>query len=87
MKKSKSKLEAEKQINDFFNNIKEKSLKDVKKIKRLAMSYKIKLGEKRKLFCKKCLMPYKNPKIRIKNKTKIVICENCKSISRWNIQN
>jgi len=86
MKKSISKKDVEKQIESFFLEIKKKTSEDIKKIKRLAMSYKIKLGEKRKLFCKKCLMPYKNPKIRIKNKTKIVICENCGFTARWKIK-
>jgi RNase P subunit RPR2 len=50
------------------------------------MSQNIKLEYKRKLFCKKCLNPYKNSKIRIKNKTKIINCENCGYVSRWEIK-
>ena len=72
-------------INEFFENIKNKTPIEIKKIKRLAMSKNILLKEKRKLFCKKCLMPYKNPKIRIKNKIKLVTCENCGYISRWKL--
>ena len=67
MKRTISKSEAKKQIEDFFENVEDKSSKDVKKIKRLAMKYKIPLKEKRKLFCKKCLSPYSgDEKIRIK---------------------
>jgi len=81
-----SKQEAEKEIDEFFKNIKGKSSAGVKKIKRLAMNKSIKLGERKKLFCKKCLTPYNNPKIRIKKGIKLVICENCNSISKWNIK-
>ena len=85
MKKAISKTEAKEQIEEFFENIKDKFPKDVKKIKKLAMSYKIPLKDKRKLFCKKCLHPHKNPKIRIKNKMKIITCEGCGYVSRWKI--
>ncbi len=86
MKKKLSKSEAKKEIWEFFSNIKNKSSKNIKKIKKLAMSYNIPLKELRKRFCKKCLTPYKNPKIRIKNKIKIITCENCNYISRWKIK-
>jgi|TARA_B100001971_G_C18232828_1_gene565060 RNase P subunit RPR2 len=86
MKKKSSKSEVKKQIQEFFLDIKNKSSNEVKKIKRLAMSRNISLKELKKDFCKKCLMPYKNPKIRIKNKMKIIICENCDSVSRWKIK-
>lgn len=83
--KTPSKSEAEKQIQEFFTNIRNKTPKEVKKIKKIAMRKSIKLRDKRKLFCKKCFAPYKNPKIRIKNKMKIIICENCGNVSRWKI--
>ena len=85
MKKELSKAKARKQILWFFKNIKEKKPKEVKKIKRIAMSYNLPLKNLRKKFCKKCFMPYKNPKIRIKNKKKIIVCENCGSVSRWRL--
>src|SRR3989338_7354301 len=49
---------------------KEISISEGKKTKKLAMSKNIKLGEKRKLFCKKCFTYFtsKNSEIRIKNK-------------------
>ena len=80
------KTEVKKQIRGFFLEIRKKSVKQVKKIKRLAMSHNIKLKEKRKLFCRKCLAPYKNPKIRIKNKIKIMTCKNCDYVARWKIK-
>ena len=85
MKKKFSKSEVKEQIEKFFKEIKNKSPKEIKKIKRLAMSYNIPLKEKRKLFCKKCLMAYKNSKIRIKNKIRIVACKNCGYVSRWRL--
>lgn len=82
-KKKISKSEAEKEIDKFFSHLKNKTAKDVKKIKRIAMSHKIKLGDKRKLFCKKCLYPYDYPSIRIKNDMITIVCENCEHKSRW----
>lgn len=86
MKTKLSKTQVQKQIKDFFSDIKNKTSREVKQTKRLAMSKNIPLREKRKLFCKKCLMPYKNPKIRVKNSMKIVECENCGYISRWKLK-
>ena len=76
MKKTLSRTEAENKINEFFDDINEKDTKGLKKIKRLSMSYKIKLGNKRKLFCKKCLNALKG-KTRINKKFKSVICKFC----------
>jgi RNase P subunit RPR2 len=73
MKKTMSKTQAKEKIEEFFKKIKLKSPKEIKKIKKLAMSFKIPLKEKRKLFCKYCFSPYSTKeKIRIK-------------ISRWKI--
>ncbi len=80
-----SKTEARKHIKEFFSDIKDKTPKEVKKIKRFAMRHNIKLGELRKKFCKKCLMLYKTPKIRIKKGVKSVTCENCGYVSKWKI--
>jgi len=81
-----SRTEARQKIREFFQDTREGIPKDVKKIKRLAMSYNIPLKKKRKKFCKKCLTLYKNPKIRIKNKMKTITCENCGYVSRWKIK-
>ena len=85
MNKKISKTDAKEIIDEFLKDIKNKSSLEIKKIKKLAMSKNISLKEKRKLFCKKCLIPYKNPKIRIKNKLKSITCKNCGYISRWKL--
>ena len=80
-----SKSEAKKEIDEFFENIQEKTPEEVKKIKKLAMRHNIQLKDKRKLFCKKCLYPYKNPSIRIKKDILSITCDNCNYISRWKV--
>jgi len=81
-----SKTEARKIIDEFFGKVKEKSQKEIKKIKKFAMRYNLPLKEKRKLFCKKCFSPYSGKeKIRIKNKIKSITCENCDYVVRWKI--
>jgi RNase P subunit RPR2 len=66
------------QIQSFFEEIKNKDSKQVKKIKKKAMSKNIHLAENRKKFCKYCLTPYNGSEnIRIKNNHKIVVCKNC----------
>lgn len=86
MPKKVSKKEAEKKINEFFSELNKKDPKEIKKIKRFSMKNKVLLKENKKLFCKKCFHQYKNPKIRIKNKLKTIVCENCNYISRWKIK-
>jgi len=87
MKNKISKTAAQEEINEFFKEIKNKTPKQIKKIKRLAMNKKIPLKEKRKLFCKKCLNPFSGKeKIRIKNGMKIVECKNCSYINKWKIK-
>ena len=79
------KEEKKKRIEYFFENIAGQKSKEVKKMKKLAMALNIPLGKKRKLFCRKCLVPYEKPKTRIKNSTKTVTCQNCGVVSRWKI--
>ena len=86
MKKAISKTEVKKQVEEFFEDIKNKSPEDVKKIKKLAMSHKIPLKENRKLFCKKCLHPHKNPSIRVKKGLIKINCGECGYTSRWKIK-
>ena len=86
MKKQLSKTEAEKQIEEFFSNLNDKTPKDVKKIKRLAMSYNIKLREKRKLFCKKCFSPHSNSGITVKEGFVTITCGKCNYKNRWKIK-
>jgi len=86
MKKATSKADAKKQIEEFFENIKDKSPKDIKKIKKFAMRYKIPLKENRKLFCKNCLNPHKNPSIRVKDGLIKINCGECGYTSQWKIK-
>jgi len=80
-----SKTEAEKQIKEFFLEINKKSPKEIKKIKKLAMSHNIQLKELRKKFCKKCYSP--NLKVKsIKNKIKTVECKDCGNFMKWKIK-
>ena len=86
MKKD-SKTESKLKIEEFFENIKNKIPKEIKKIKKQAMSQNIPLKEKRKLFCKKCLTPYSGKeKVRIKNKVKTITCKKCGNVSRWKVK-
>jgi len=78
-----NKKEAEVKIADFFKNKHDRE--EVRKIKKLAMSYQIKLGVKRKLFCKKCFSM--NLKVLgIKNKIKRVRCKNCENVVRYRLK-
>lgn len=80
-----SKTEAKNLIEEFFARIKHKTSKEVERIKKLAMNHNIKLGDKRKLFCKKCLAPHENSSINIKNNFMNMICANCGYKNRWKL--
>ena len=54
MKSNLSRREAQEEIDEFFRQKKTFDEKKVRKMKRLAMKYNIKLGPYRKFFCKKC---------------------------------
>jgi RNase P subunit RPR2 len=81
-----SKKEAQKQIEAFFLDIKNKTSDEIRKIQKLSKNYNLKLRNKRKSFCKKCLNPYKESKIKIHNGVKSIQCENCGYKSRWKIK-
>ncbi len=85
MKTKLSKKQAEEKIREFFKKIKEKKPEEIKKIKRLAMHYNIKLGKLRKEFCKFCFSP-RLKVVKIKNGIKVVECENCGKKSRWRVK-
>lgn len=85
MKNKSSKKDVEKKIEDFFKNIKNKDSESIRKIKRLAMHYHIRLKDKRKKFCQKCFSTSLRTK-KIKNRMKLVECENCKKIYRWKVK-
>ncbi len=80
-----SKEEAKKRIIGFFKDIKGKNPKEIKKIKRIAMSHNIKLGNLKKQFCKTCFSTRLKVK-GIKNKIKTVECRECGNIARWKIK-
>lgn len=85
--KKPSKTEVKEQIQEFFLNIKNKTSREIKKIKKFAMRHNIPLKEKRKLFCKKCLRPYSGKeKIKIKKGLKNIECLNCGNISKWKMK-
>jgi RNase P subunit RPR2 len=82
-----SKTEAGKEIKKFFEDVENKTPKEIRKIKNLAMSYNLPLKDLKKKFCKECFAPYSGEeKVRIKNKIKSVECLNCNKISRWKMK-
>jgi RNase P subunit RPR2 len=81
-----SKAEAKKVIDNFFKKIKTKTPKEIKKIKKISKRNKIPLAEKRKLFCKQCLNPYLEEKIRVKKGKKTIVCAKCGKSSRWKVK-
>ena len=75
MKTKLSKQQVQQKIEEFF----QKPFfmpEEVKKIKRLAMKFNIKLKNHRKNFCKKCFNKLKG-KIRISRTHKTIECQNC----------
>ncbi len=80
-----SKTEVKEKVEKFFKNIKGKTPKEIKKMKKLAMKYNISLGDRRKLFCKECFVAFnpKNHKVRIKKGKKVIICGGCSYVTRW----
>jgi len=75
-----SRYEAREKIESFFKR-KEFTPEEVKKMKRLAMKYNIKLAGERKKFCKKCLSQLRG-KTRITKHYKTIICGNCQYKNR-----
>ncbi len=83
MKVEMSKEEAKTKIEEFFLQI-DFTPEDVRKIKKLAMKFNIKLGNKRKLFCKNCFSKLAG-KTRVNRKSKNVVCEKCGFRNRFNL--
>lgn len=79
-----SRREAQEKIEKSFSRDRF-SAEEMRKIKRLAMKLNIKLGNYRKLFCKKCLSQLKG-KIRITKKYKVIECESCGFLNRQGIK-
>ncbi|MEM0465153.1 MAG: hypothetical protein QXW97_00430 [Candidatus Pacearchaeota archaeon] len=83
MKKKLSRQEIQDLIKNIFSQS-NPSIKEIKKIKKLAMSKNIRIRDYREKFCKKCYSFFnsENSKIRIKKPFKIIFCKNCGFISR-----
>ncbi len=79
--KHNSRAETIEKIKLFFEKD-ELEAPEVKKIKTLAMTHRIRLGEYRKRFCKKCYSDLKNADIRINKKYKQLTCKKCNVINR-----
>ncbi len=84
MKVKINKEEAKEKINSFFQR-ENFTAEEMRKIKRLAMKFRIPLKEKRKLFCKKCLNKLKG-KTRISKAHKITICSFCGYKNRFKMK-
>ena len=87
-----SKKDIQDEVNEIFYKKSNLTQKEIKKLKKLAMSKTIKLKGLRKKFCKKCFnlfTPLKT-EIRIKKQNKIPVkvikCKNCGYVSRWRIK-
>lgn len=76
--------EAQKRIDEFFKREKF-SAGELRKIKRLAMKFNIKLGVYKRKFCKNCLSQLKG-KTRVDKNYKTVKCENCSYLNRFKIK-
>ena len=70
-----NKKQAESKISEFFQQ-KDFMPGQLKKIKRIAMKFNIKLGAYRKIFCKKCLYPIAG-KLSITKTHRTIECKNC----------
>ncbi len=91
-KKKLSKKEARIKVLDYFDkadNIfkedKELANKYIKKARRLAMKYKLRLGKLKRKFCKHCysyLMPGVNSRTRTKDGKVVIYCSECKNYTR-----
>lgn len=79
-----SKSEARKKIESFFTR-ESFSSEEVRKIRRLAMKHKIRLGGYRAQFCKKCFSSLKNGTIRVTKTHKITTCSGCGYTSKTRI--
>ena len=87
--KKENKNEILEKIKKFFdkNSIINKSPKEIKKIKKEAMTRNIHLSEDRKKFCKHCLSPYSGKeKIRLNKGVKVITCSKCNKENRWKLK-
>ncbi len=87
MKNKLSKKQVEEKIANFFRQTGELDPRNIKKTKRLAMSYNLKLKDYRKRFCKKCFsdLKYNKGKIRVGKMYKTIECAKCGFLNRWKV--
>jgi len=83
MKTAMSKTQVQQKINEFFQK-ESFSQDEMRKIKKLAMKYRIRLGKLKTKFCKNCFSQLKG-KIRISKKHKTIECEICKTKNKFKI--
>jgi len=83
MKRRLSKTEAQQNIDSFFQRS-SWSPDELKKLKKLAMKYRIRLGAYRKRFCKKCFLPLKGS-VHVTRNNKSVVCKSCGFTSKFRI--
>ena len=80
-----SKQEALEAVEKFFDS-ERLDPASVKKIKTMAMANRIKLGEYRKRFCKKCYVDLRMGQVRISGQRKQVTCGVCGTVQRWKLE-
>jgi len=78
-----NKTEAQKSISEFFSRT-NFSGDEVRKIRNIAMKYRIRFGEYRKLYCKKCLSKLSG-KTRITKTHKTIVCDKCGTVNRFKL--
>ncbi|MBU0466858.1 MAG: hypothetical protein KJ718_02320 [Nanoarchaeota archaeon] len=84
MKTRLSKTEAREKIEEFFKR-EDFTSEEIKKMKRMAMKFNIRLDGKRKLFCKKCLSRLRG-KTRVSKTHKTVECGICGERNKFKIK-
>ena len=82
MKSKLTKKEAQEKIDLFFRQ-EEFDSKNARKIKRIAMSYHIRLKNHKKRFCKKCFCNLRSGKMRTNKGYMITECSSCGYKNRW----
>ena len=75
MKTPLNRKQVEEKISEFFQQA-SFTPEQLKKVKRIAMKFNIKLGNYRRMFCKKCLNPLKG-KLSITKTQKTIECKHC----------
>ncbi len=75
MKTKLNKTQVKEVIEKFFRN-QDFTPEQLKKVKRIAMKFNIKLGDYRKSFCRKCLNPLSG-KLSITKTHKTIVCRHC----------